>query len=233
MQLYAPAKVPPTLVAGHSLGGALGIRLTASGLLPVIGCLCLDLVEGSAIASMEHIRAAVATRPSSFPSIPAAIEWALRSSLVLNAESARVSVPDQLVRAPTPPASSSSPSSSAPSLVWRTDLLTSQPHWLGWFAGLSALFLSCACPKLLLLASVDRLDREMSVGQMQGRLQVEVVRDVGHQLHEDKPREVAALMLHWMQRQQMARRAAIIAEGGGAGVVLVTPTPTTTATLRR
>ena len=215
--LYAPAPPPPVLVAGHSLGGALAIRLTASALLPIIGCLCLDLVEGSAIASMEHIRQAVATRPSHFPSLPSAIEWTLRSSITSNAESARVSVPSQL--RPAPDVANST------SYVWRTDLVSSQGHWLGWFTGLSSMFLSCSCPKLLLLASVDRLDREMSVGQMQGKLQVEVVRDAGHQLHEDQPGEVARLMLDWMQRQQMGRRAKMMRQGGGTGVVLITPTP--------
>ena len=202
--LYAPQAPPPVLVAGHSLGGALAIRLTASKALPIIGCLCVDLVEGSAIASMDHIRSSVSSRPTAFPSLPSAIEWTLRSSIILNAESARVSVPPQLRLRGS-------------EWVWRTDLLASQSHWMGWFSGLSALFLSCGCPKLLLLANVDRLDVEMSVGQMQGKLQVEVVRDAGHQLHEDKPREVARLMVEWMQRQQMVKRAKMMREGGGVG----------------
>ena len=218
--VYAPASPPPLLVAGHSLGGALAIRLTASKLLPVIGCLCVDLVEGTAIASMDHIRASVSSRPTAFPSLPSAIEWTLRSSIVLNIESARVSVPPQLVPAPQS-LGEAGPGSGA--YVWRTDLLASERHWEGWFRGLSAMFLGCACPKMLVLASVDRMDREMAVGQMQGKLQVEVVRDVGHQLHEDKPREVARLILEWTQRQQMGRRARMMREGAGTGHVPLNP----------
>ena len=38
----------------------------------------------------------------------------------------------------------------------------------GWFQGLSEKFLACECPKMLLLAGVDRLDKELTIGQMQG-----------------------------------------------------------------
>ena len=206
---FSPSPPPPLLVAGHSVGGAHSIRLAASGLLPVLGCLCVDLVEGSALASLEHMKAAVAARPLAFPSLAAAIEWAVRAAVVLNPESARVSIPPQLVAAAPAPAEPPG----AESWRWRTDLLASEAYWLGWYSGLSSLFLSLRCPKLLLLASVDRLDREMSVGQMQGRLAVEVVRGCGHAVQEDQPRETARLMLDWMRRQQMQRRGRLLKAG--------------------
>jgi hypothetical protein len=40
---------------------------------------------------------------------------------------------------------------------------------------MSTLFLSCEVPKMLLLAGVDRLDRELIIGQMQGRSALSVV----------------------------------------------------------
>ena len=49
--------------------------------------------------------------------------------------------------------------------VHRVSFLVS---FLGWFEGLSKLFLSCTVPKLLLLAGVDRLDKDLTIGQMQG-----------------------------------------------------------------
>lgn len=52
--------------------------------------------------------------------------------------------------------------------VWRIDLAKTEQHWFGWFKGLSASFLNVPVPKVLLLAGVDRLDRELTVGQMQG-----------------------------------------------------------------
>ena len=52
--------------------------------------------------------------------------------------------------------------------VWRIDLAKTEQHWFGWFKGLSTAFLNVPSPKMLLLAGVDRLDRELTVGQMQG-----------------------------------------------------------------
>lgn len=206
--LYSPDPPPPMVVAGHSMGGALAIRLTAANTLPVLACLCLDLVEGSAIASMEHIRHSVQRRPAHFPTLDTAIEWTVRSSLILNTTSARLSVPATLTYQPA-----------SLSYVWRTDLLASQPHWLGWFEGLTAAFLSCTQPKLLLLADVERLDAEMSVAQMQGRLQVVVLRGCGHQLMEDRPAEVVRCMVEFCGRQQMARRGRMLKEGKAVGVL--------------
>ena len=55
---------------------------------------------------------------------------------------------------------------------------------LGWFQGLSKAFLSARTARLLVLAGTDRLDKELMIGQMQGKFQMEVVPAVGHMLHE-------------------------------------------------
>lgn len=52
--------------------------------------------------------------------------------------------------------------------TWRIDLAKTERHWAGWFNGLSVAFLNVPAPKMLLLAGVDRLDRDLTVGQMQG-----------------------------------------------------------------
>lgn len=67
---------------------------------------------------------------------------------------------------PPPPASNATPANRK--YVWRIDLAKTEQHWLGWFKGLSTAFLNVPVPKMLLLAGVDRLDRELTVGQMQG-----------------------------------------------------------------
>lgn len=53
--------------------------------------------------------------------------------------------------------------------MWRIDLAKSEKFWTGWFQGLSQKFLDLRVPKLLLLASIDGLDRTLTVGQMQGK----------------------------------------------------------------
>ena len=52
--------------------------------------------------------------------------------------------------------------------TWRIDLTKTEQYWRGWFQGLSKLFLSIPQAKLLILAGVDRLDKELTIGQMQG-----------------------------------------------------------------
>ncbi|KAB0347931.1 hypothetical protein FD755_017160 [Muntiacus reevesi] len=59
--------------------------------------------------------------------------------------------------------------------TWRIELAKTEKYWDGWFRGLSNLFLSCPIPKLLLLAGVDRLDKDLTIGQMQGKLQCQVL----------------------------------------------------------
>jgi len=54
----------------------------------------------------------------------------------------------------------------------------------GWFRGLSAAFLAARTARLLVLAGTDRLDRELMIGQMQGKFQLVVVPNTGHMLHE-------------------------------------------------
>ena len=72
-------------------------------------------------------------------------------------------------------------------------------------SGLSQLFLSCDCPKLLLLAGVDRLDRDLTVGQMQGKFQMHVVQKSGHVVHEDAPEQVAECIASFLVRNKLVR----------------------------
>ena len=54
----------------------------------------------------------------------------------------------------------------------------------GWFTGLSGKFLSARTARVLVLAGAERLDKELMIGQMQGKLQLVVLANVGHLLHE-------------------------------------------------
>ena len=62
--------------------------------------------------------------------------------------------------------------------VWRTDLSASAPHWKGWYTGLSQLFLDVPAPKILMLAGSDRLDKTLTIGQMQGKFQMSLLPQV-------------------------------------------------------
>jgi protein phosphatase methylesterase 1 len=67
-------------------------------------------------------------------------------------------------------------------------------------------FLSCGIPfeegsaarttrRLLLLNSLDSLGKELTVAQMQGKIQVEALPGRGHHLHEEEPHKVGELLL--------------------------------------
>ena len=114
---------------------------------------------------------------------------------------------DQPPREIHPPASlpSSSASNDPAKYTWRIDLSKTEPFWQGWFSGLSKLFLSCECPKLLLLAGIDRLDRDLTVGQMQGKFQMHVVPKSGHAVHEDAPEQVADCIASFLVRNKLVQ----------------------------
>ncbi|XP_061753733.1 protein phosphatase methylesterase 1 isoform X2 [Nerophis ophidion] len=86
--------------------------------------------------------------------------------------------------------------------TWRVDLSKTEKYWEGWFKGLSALFLTCPVPKLLLLAGVDRLDKDLTIGQMQGKFQMQVLSQCGHAVHEDAPEKVADALAAFMVRHK-------------------------------
>jgi len=199
------------------------------------------------VDSLQHMRGIVQSRPSSFQSPAAAVGWALRVGAMRNALSARFSLPDQLSQSRTTAeedvhrqqqtsiaeeaeatAPTSAPDSSAgvPCWRWRTDLLSSEPFWSGWFAGLSALFLSCSMPKLLLLASAERLDPPLMVAHMQGKMQVEVLAEAGHSLQEDQPKDTARKILAFVARHKLQHMAHTWAKGSIAATQPFAPPAT-------
>ncbi|GAA5944191.1 hypothetical protein JCM1841_006436, partial [Sporobolomyces salmonicolor] len=175
------AEAPSVILVGHSMGGAVvadACNRIQESVTEVIGVAVVDVVEGTAIDALPSMSALVATHPTSFDSQEAAIGWHLDSRTLNNPLSARISVPPLLKPGPV------SPSTGETSYTWRVDLQQTEPYWRGWFTGLSAKFLGCRTAKLLLLAGTDRLDKELLIGQMQGKYQLEVYPDTGHCVHE-------------------------------------------------
>jgi len=207
------------------MGGALAVHAASRGLIPgLIGLTVIDVVEGSAMEALHSMQNFLRGRPDKFRTQEQAIEWCVRSGQVRNLESARVSMPTQIRRStcggvadvgsslaeepePGEDESEISESNSVSPVanecyVWRIDLSRSEPFWEGWFRGLSTMFLDIDVPKLLLLAGVDRLDKELTVGQMRGRFQMMVLPKVGHAVHEDSPERVADDIATFMIRNK-------------------------------
>lgn len=169
-------ELPPIILVGHSLGGAVATNLAKSGKLgnSLLGYAVLDVVEGSAIDALQSMQTYLSTRPTGFASVQAGIEWHVRSRTIRNSTSARTSVPALLVL-------DEHTDSNRP-WRWRTNLAASQPFWEDWFKGLSKKFLEARGGKLLLLAGTDRLDTELTIGQMQGNYSSPLcqVRELNH-----------------------------------------------------
>ena len=121
-----------------------------------------------------------------------------RSRTIRSVDSARISVPSLLRHGS---------SDATRPWTWRTDLAATQPYWEGWFAGLSRKFLEAKGGKLLLLAGTDRLDKELMIGQMQGKYQLQVFPEAGHFIHEDQAEKTAMVIADFYRRND---RSALI-----------------------
>ncbi|RKU40105.1 Protein with carboxyl methyl esterase activity [Coniochaeta pulveracea] len=186
-------ELPPIILVGHSLGGAVVTDLASRGSLgpSLLGYAVLDVVEGSAMDALQSMQTYLSSRPAGFASLKDAIEWHVRSRTIRNAVSARTSVPGLLSDDggnPTKP------------WVWKTDLAATQPFWEDWFVGLSKKFLGARGGKMLLLAGTDRLDTELTIGQMQGKYALQVFPEAGHFIHEDLPEKTAVALVDFHKR---------------------------------
>lgn len=119
------------------------------------------------------------------------IGYSTRSRTIRSTISARISVPSLLRRGSA---------NAAQPWTWRTDLAATQPYWEGWFAGLSRKFLDARGGKLLVLAGTDRLDKELMIGQMQGKYQLQVFPEAGHFIHEDQAEKTAMIVADFYRR---------------------------------
>uniref|UniRef100_A0A3B5LEN2 Protein phosphatase methylesterase 1 n=1 Tax=Xiphophorus couchianus TaxID=32473 RepID=A0A3B5LEN2_9TELE len=198
----------------------------------LLGLCVIDVVEGTAMDALNSMQNFLRSRPKTFKSLENAIEWSVKSGQIRNIESARVSMGGQVKKCEESASNPSVSNSIGEGIIeeeeeegaeelnkkrmkeddqevkkesfytWRVELSKTEKYWDGWFRGLSALFLSCSVPKLLLLAGVDRLDKDLTIGQMQGKFQMQVLPQCGHAVHEDAPEKVADALATFMVRHK-------------------------------
>lgn len=186
------------VLCGHSMGGAIAVRL-ASASFPerCAGLVVIEAVEGLALRAIET-PALLSLRPERFRTLQHALAWACSPAGPLPGASfsASVSIPDQL----------KADSTEEKGLVWKTNLSASVEYWAGWFAGLSDLFLKCPVRwKALVVSQVDKLDAELTVGQMQGKFQLVVVPGTGHFVHEIAPGQTCSRVAQFMTQHVAPR----------------------------
>ncbi|VDK69619.1 unnamed protein product [Anisakis simplex] len=172
------------------MGGALAVHAVHSNRMDaVVGLGVIDVVEGSAMESLSVMGVVINSRPKHFASVEGAIKWCIEMGMARNMRAARISMPSQITQ-----------DDSGRGFKWRTDLHKTQPYWVGWFKGLSKMFLECSPPKILILAGVDRLDTDLTVGQMQGKFQNTILPKVGHAVQEDSPDKLADTLARFAVR---------------------------------
>lgn len=164
---------------GHSLGGAIFAKYVHNHPQELVkGLILLDIVEETAVTSLTVMPFFLEKLPKSFPSLSKAIDWHM-NFLLFNEKSARLSLPDIF---------------NLNTMTWKTDLKQTEPYWNTWFNGLSNNFVNFPKAKLLILAAHETLDKELIIGQMQGKYELVVFNNSqksGHFVHEDLPKHVA------------------------------------------
>lgn len=183
-------------LAGHSLGGSVATFAAQHKRIAskVAGVVLLDIAEGVAKGSLRHMREVLDRRPKEFQSTTEAAHWFVSHGGMGSLSAALLSVPFLLKQRPE--------ENNIDSVVfeWATDLYATEPCWDTWFEGLDKHFIQLPCPKMLMLANTDRLDKELMVGQMQGKFQLEVVGSPGHYVMEDAPDIVAGKLARFVYR---------------------------------
>lgn len=176
--------------AGHSLGGSVvTFGATHSSIAGWLGgVVMLDIVESVAKQSLRYMNSVLDKRPCTFSSTREAAHWFVTHGGMFNEAIAQLTVPFSLR------------DDGSGSLVWRTNLQKTEPCWATWFEGLDRRFVSLPCPKMLLLATTDRLDKELTTAHMQGKFQLEVVGTQGHYVMEDEPTTVASKLMRFIHR---------------------------------
>uniref|UniRef100_A0A914P6T7 Protein phosphatase methylesterase 1 n=2 Tax=Panagrolaimus davidi TaxID=227884 RepID=A0A914P6T7_9BILA len=182
---------PHAFVIGHSMGGAMAIRLCREKLISnVLSLIVIDVVEGTALSSLANMPQVLRRRPKNFKTLEEAIHWATTASDTLcRLPGARQSVPSQLRK-----------NEQTGLYEWICDLAKTQPFWVSWFTGISHEFLECSQGKVLIIGHVDSMDSELIRAEMEGKYQNVIVPDAGHAIHENDVEAVTNVIQSIYQR---------------------------------
>ncbi|QPG73400.1 hypothetical protein FOA43_000710 [Brettanomyces nanus] len=223
---FASGSCPPSIfLLGHSLGGSVLTKIVyemQQGVNPfpksisdlIKGLIMVDIVEDTAVSALDSMDSYLRGVPKQFLTLKDAIDWHINTGMLNNRKSAIISVPALV-----------SKSSSTSVYHWVTDLSKTSPYWHSWFTGLSSHFIHItnAVSKMLILVNNDYLDKNLMIGQMQGRYQLLVFHNnqlqlkntlttqtqtissedsdqLGHFVHEDIPDKVAISILEFVER---------------------------------
>ncbi|CCK68889.1 phosphoprotein phosphatase methylesterase 1 KNAG_0B04550 [Huiozyma naganishii CBS 8797] len=196
------------ILVGHSLGGSICTfvydLLSTAVRKSLLGVTMLDIVEEAAIQALRKVDHFLYETPNVFSSFEEAVDWHVNHSLFKSRSSAEIAIPALFKY------------SNSGRIMRITDLKTFRPFWDTWFSGLSHQFVVTPTCKLLILAGNDNLDKELIVGQMQGKYQLVVFQDSGHFIQEDVPTKTALTLIDFWKRND--NRNVVIKSNWGKAV---------------
>lgn len=191
-------------LVGHSLGGSVLTNFLATKYcqeqFPTIsGLVVFDIVEDLAIRALISTEAFLQRMPKSFRSYAEAIQWHLDSNLLHNYDSAKVSVFHLMKK-------------DLSGITWKCQLKELPKYWNSWFTGMSKNFIESTngvVSKLLILSTNETLDKELMIGQMQGKYQLIVFNNslqTGHFVHEDASRKCMLSVQDFIRRIELSKK---------------------------
>lgn len=223
------------IILGYNLGGSVGIE-AANYIKNLEGLWLVDTLEGR---SEDKLESFLNERPTHFRNIHHAIQWYFSKSLHQNLEVAKLIITGQIINVFTgklaihdnesdpvkagtssksisPPQKTYSTSEHTDSkYTWRTDLNRSRHFWSQWFTGLHNRFLMVVAPKILIIPHTKTLDTVLSIGQRQGKfLLKELPKSIQYNvLHEDRPGDVADMIVQHLLEHRMAVKRLKLQQG--------------------
>jgi len=172
------------IILGHSLGGGVAVK-TCKHILKtefnkdlydkIQGLIVVDVVEGSAKEAIPFMMKVVNNKQKEFNNIEEAIKY-MNNTQIKNLQSCNVSIPPLLFL-----------NKNNNKYEWKTDLEKTEKFWDDWYKNLSNEFLSIKVPKNLILNDTSELDTPLTIGHMQGKFKLTVIKGTGHFIHEDAP----------------------------------------------
>jgi len=93
------------VLIGHSMGGAIATKTVAhleSNMADselkkaILGCVIIDVVEGTAMEALPFMEQIVKNRPVHFPDLASVVKYGVIGGQVKNKKSARISMPAQV-----------------------------------------------------------------------------------------------------------------------------------------
>lgn len=178
-------------IVGHSLGGSVvvnGLNKAREMMGMVAGVVLLDVVEGTAKTSLKYMNKFLENRPQQFSKVEEATKWFLQRGGMTSPVAAAVTVPPLLKRV-------------GDHYEWKSNLEAMSSVWSDWFDGLDDAFIALPCPKILCLSNTERLDATLTVAQMQGKFQFEILGNgCGHYVMDDQPAILASKFRRFIRR---------------------------------